>query len=51
MKKGNKYNAKGQWITSSNIVLKKGFAGMVYIKFVDQSGRTTVRKTNYIRVS
>ncbi|HAU86031.1 MAG TPA: hypothetical protein DCW90_11190 [Lachnospiraceae bacterium] len=51
VKKGKKYNTKGQWITSSNIILNKGFAGTVYIKFIDQSGRTTVRKTNYIHVS
>lgn len=50
VKKGKKYDARGKWITSSNIVLKKGFAGTVYIKFVDQSGRATVRKTNYIHV-
>lgn len=47
---GKKYNGKGKWVTSSKVNLKKGFAGTVYVKFVDMSGRSLVKKTNYIRI-
>ncbi|SES80118.1 ComEC/Rec2 family competence protein [[Clostridium] polysaccharolyticum] len=50
VKRGKKYSAKAKWITGSNITLGKGFAGTVYIKFVDRSNRTTLRKTNFIHV-
>lgn len=51
VKKGSKYKAKGPWVTKSNLTLTKGFGGTVYVKFVDQSGKYVVRKTNFIRIS
>ncbi len=50
VKRGEKYNAKAKWVTGSSVTLRKGFSGSIYVKFVDHSNRSTIRKTNYIQI-
>ncbi|MBR3772413.1 MAG: MBL fold metallo-hydrolase [Clostridium sp.] len=49
-KKAKKYNPSGPWVTGESITLKKGFNGVVYIRFIDQAGYCNIRKTNTIRI-
>lgn len=50
VKRGKTYYPSKNWVSKESLTLPKGFAGRVYIRFIDKAGNVTVRKTNYIRI-
>lgn len=50
VKRCGTYYPSKNWVSKETVTLPKGFAGRVYIRFIDQAGNVTVRKTNYIRI-
>lgn len=46
VKEDDKYNSRTGWIKADKAVIKKGFAGRVYVRYTDKAGNYVVRKTN-----
>lgn len=47
---GETFDKDGEWVVRDKAVLKKGFKGMVYVRYTDGCGRVKYRKTRLIQV-
>lgn len=50
VKKGKVFHKNGKWKTGNRLVLKKGFKGCVYVKYIDNCNRVKIRKTSLFKV-
>lgn len=46
VKDGEKYKKSGKWTKGKKLVIRRNFKGKVFVRYIDNDGRTIIRHTN-----